>query len=79
MLFRSVETYKDIQNRVYPFIHKLCQTYKNTNKIFIIVTHATILNTIKKYFDKNVDYLSYVQEAKPYCIDVPSDIKGPHE
>jgi broad specificity phosphatase PhoE len=73
-----METHEKVRNRVFPFIHNLCQTYKNTDKVFLIVTHATIVNAIKKYFDKSVHYRSNVEEAKPYIIDVPVDIRGPH-
>ena len=58
-------------------IHNLCQKYKDTDKVFLIVTHATIVNAIKKYFDKTVDYRSHVDEAVPYFIDVSKNIKGP--
>ncbi len=49
------ETNRDIQNRVFPFIYNLCKKYKNTDKTILIVTHMTICNYIKKFFDKNVD------------------------
>jgi len=72
-----LETHDKVRNRVFPFIHNLCQKYKDTNKVFLIVTHATIVNAIKKYFDKSVHYRANVEEAEPYIIDVPKDIKGP--
>ena len=72
-----LDTNDKVRNRVFPFIHNLCQKYKDTDKVFLIVTHATIVNTIKKYFDKNVDYRSRVEEAIPYFIDVPKNIRGP--
>ena len=34
---------------------------------------------MKKYFDKKVHYRQNVVEATPYIIDVPPDIRGPHE
>ena len=45
----------DINNRVFPFIYKLCKTYSKTNETILIVTHKIICNTIKKFFDKNID------------------------
>lgn len=48
----------DINNRVFPFIYKLCKTYSKTNETILIVTHKTICNTIKKFFDKNIDITS---------------------
>ena len=64
---------------MFPFIHNLCQKYKKTDKVFLIVTHGTIVNTIKKYFNRKVHYRQNVDEAEPYIIDVPPDIMGPHE
>jgi|TARA_B110000008_G_scaffold232424_1_gene235974 broad specificity phosphatase PhoE len=74
-----IETSEKVRNRVFPFIHNLCQKYKKTDKVFLIVTHGTIVNTIKKYFNRKVHYRQNVDEAEPYIIDVPPDIMGPHE
>lgn len=48
-----VETETDIKNRVYRFIWKLNKQYPD--KCILIVTHMTICNTIKKYFDDSVN------------------------
>jgi broad specificity phosphatase PhoE len=50
-----VETEMDIKNRVYRFIWKLNKQYQNTDTCILIVTHMTICNTIKKYFDNSVN------------------------
>ena len=72
-----LETHDKVRNRVFPFIHNLCQKYKDTDRVILIVTHGTIINAIKKYFDKSVHYRANVDEAEPYIIDVPKGIKGP--
>jgi hypothetical protein len=45
--------------------------------VILIVTHATIVNTIKKFFDSDVHFEENVEEAKPFIIDVPENFNGP--
>ena len=71
------ETKEDVKNRVFPFIYKLCQKYKNSETVILIVTHGTICNAIKRFFDENVSFSNPVEEAEPFIIDVPLNIKGP--
>lgn len=72
-----VEDYKQVKNRVFPFIYNLCQEHKNNDTVILIVTHATIVNTIKKFFDSNVHFEENIEEAKPFIIDVSEDFNGP--
>jgi len=72
-----VEEYKQVKNRVFPFIFDLCRKHKNDDITILIVTHATIVNTIKKFFDSEVHFGEYVEEAKPFIIDVPENFNGP--
>ena len=46
-------TDQDIQNRVFSFIYRLCKKYKNTDKTFLICSHSSICNAVKKVFNKN--------------------------
>ena len=61
----------DIKNRVFSFIYSLCQKYRNTDKRILLVTHKTIGNIIKKFFNSEVLFTDQVDEATPYVIDVP--------
>jgi len=72
-----VEDYKQVKNRVFPFIYNLCQEHKNNDTVILIVTHATIVNTIRKFFDSDVHFEENVEEAKPFIIDVPENVNGP--
>ena len=72
-----VENYKQVKNRVFPFIQNLCQEHKNKDTVILIVTHATILNTIRKFFDSDIHFEEHVEEAKPFIIDVPENLSGP--
>jgi hypothetical protein len=45
--------------------------------VILIVTHATILNTIRKFFDSDIHFEEHVEEAKPFIIDVPENLSGP--
>jgi broad specificity phosphatase PhoE len=72
-----VEDYKQVKNRVFPFIYHLCQEHKNDDTVILIVTHATIVNTIRKFFDSDVLFGENVEEAKPFIIDVPENFNGP--
>jgi len=72
-----VETYQQVKNRVFPFIYNLCQEHRNSDTVILIVTHATIVNTIRKFFDSNVHFGENVEEAKPFVIDVSEDFNGP--
>jgi len=72
-----VETYKEVKNRVFPFIYNLCQEHRNSDNTILIVTHGTICNTIKKFFNSEVNFEDNVKEAEPFIIDVPKDINGP--
>ncbi len=72
-----VETYKQVKNRVFPFIYNLCQKHKNNDTVILIVTHATIVNTIRKFFDSDVHFGENVEEAKPFIIDVSENFNGP--
>jgi broad specificity phosphatase PhoE len=71
------EEYNDIKNRVFPFIYSLCKEYKKTDKTILIVTHQTIVNTVKKFFDTKVLFTDHVEETVPYVINVPEHITGP--
>jgi broad specificity phosphatase PhoE len=73
----SQEIPEKIKNRVFPFIYKLCQKYKNSDTVVLIVTHGTICNVIKQFFNPDIMLGEYVEEAAPFIIDVPADIKGP--
>ena len=72
-----VEDYKQVKNRVFPFIYNLCQEHKNNDTVILIVTHTTIVNTIRKFFDSDIDFEDNVEEAKPFIIDVPENFSGP--
>ena len=47
--------------------------------IVVIITLATVKIVNTTSTEEANDIYTEIQEAKPYCIDVPSDIKGPHE
>jgi broad specificity phosphatase PhoE len=72
-----VEDYKQVKNRVFPFIYNLCHKHKNNDTVILIVTHATIVNTIKKFFDSDVHFGENVEEAKPFIINVPENFNSP--
>uniref|UniRef100_A0A6C0C4R1 Phosphoglycerate mutase n=1 Tax=viral metagenome TaxID=1070528 RepID=A0A6C0C4R1_9ZZZZ len=71
------ETHQQIKNRVFPFIYNLCQQHKHRNTTILIVTHATIANAIKIFFNHEVKFDDHVPTAKPIIIDVPVNINGP--
>ena len=71
-----MEDYKQVKNRVFPFIYNLCQEHKNSDTVILIVTHATIVNTIRKFFDSDVHFGENVKEATPFIIDVPENFNG---
>lgn len=72
-----VETERLIMNRIYPFIYNMIMNHKTTEKIFLIVTHGTICNAIKKYFDSDVKLNDEFPEGTLEVINVPKDNKGP--
>ena len=72
-----IEDYKQVKNRVFPFIYNLCHKHKNNDTVILIVTHATIVNTIKKFFDSDVHFGENVEEAKPFIINVPENFNIP--
>jgi len=72
-----VENHQQVKNRVFPFIYNLCQKYKNNDIVILIVTHATIANTIKKFFNPDIGFRDPVATAEPIIIDVPKDVNGP--
>jgi len=72
-----IETERLLMNRVYPFIYNMIMRYKATEKIFLIVTHGAICNTIKKYFNNDIKLNAEFPEGTLEVINVPKDIKGP--
>ena len=70
------EKESNIQNRVFPFIYNLCNKYKNTNKIILIVTHMSICNFIKKVFNKNIKINSEFPMGSFEEIIINNDWKG---
>jgi len=51
--------------------------YKATEKIFLIVIHGIICNTIKKYFNNDIKLNAEFPEGTLEVINIPKDIKGP--
>jgi broad specificity phosphatase PhoE len=72
-----VESDIDINNRVSPFIWKLIEKYKDTDKCILIATHQTICNTIKKYFDASVNYNDTFPQGTFEIIDVLGNMQSP--
>ena len=72
-----VERDIDINNRVSPFIWKLIEKYKDTDKCILIATHQTICNTIKKYFDASVNYCDTFPQGTFEIINVEENMKSP--
>jgi broad specificity phosphatase PhoE len=72
-----VERDIDINNRVSPFIWKLIEKYKNTDKCILIATHQTICNAIKKYFDNSVNYRDTFPQGTFEIIDVSENMQSP--
>ena len=72
-----VETERLVMNRIYPFIYNMIMEYKATEKIFLIATHGTICNAIKKYFNSDIKLNDEFPEGNLEVINVPKDGIGP--
>jgi broad specificity phosphatase PhoE len=74
----------DITNRVNPFIYSLLKKNKNrlrerkkSEKVILLVTHKSICNAIKKYFDKSVNISDDFDMGAFEIIDInDADIKA---
>ena len=52
---------------------KLKKKYGNTDKTILIATHKTICNTVKKYFDKSVNFKDDFPQGSFEIIEVPKE------
>ena len=73
---RCKETEVQVTNRVFPFICNICCMNKGSGKTFLIVTHGTICNAIKKFFNDKVELSDHFPEGKYEIIDVDVDWKS---
>ena len=73
---RCQETAVQVTNRVFPFVCNLCSVNKGSGKTFLIVTHGTICNAIKKFFNDEVELSDHFPEGKYEVIDVGIDWKS---
>ena len=71
-----LENENDLQNRICPFIYKICHKYKNTNKNILMVTHMSVCNYIKKCFNKNIKINSNFEMGEFEIIEINNNWKG---